>query len=69
MEKLLIALSLALSSQFAIAEAAKETVRVCVDVKDRSGTPVKDDKGKVKQNCKNMKKHEKLEGTRVPEKK
>jgi hypothetical protein len=69
MKKLLIVLSLALSSQFAIADAAKETVRVCVDVKDRNGTPVKDDKGKVKQNCKNMKKHEKLEGTRVPEKK
>ena len=69
MKKLLIALSLALSSQFVIAEATKETVRVCVDVKDRNGNPVKDDKGKVKQNCKNMKKHEKLEGTKVPEKK
>ena len=72
MKKLLIALTLALSSQFAIAQAAqaaKETVRVCVDVKDRNGKPVKDDKGKVKQNCKNMKKHEKLEGTKVPEKK
>ena len=69
MKKLLIALTLALGSQLAIAEAAKETVKVCVDVKDRDGKPVKDDKGKVKQNCKNMKKHEKLEGTRVPEKK
>ena len=69
MKKLLIALTLALGSQFAIAEAAKETVRVCVDVKDRNGTPVKDDKGKVKQNCRNMKKHEKLEGTKVPDKK
>jgi hypothetical protein len=69
MKKLLIALSLALGSQFVIAEAAKETVRVCVDVKDRNGNPVKDANGKVKQNCKNMKKHEKLEGTKVPEKK
>jgi len=69
MKKLLIALSLALGSQFVIAEAAKETVRVCVDVKDRNGKPVKDANGKVKQNCKNMKKHEKLEGTKVPEKK
>jgi hypothetical protein len=40
-----------------------------VDVKDRNGNPVKDANGKVKQNCKNMKKHEKLEGTKVPEKK
>jgi hypothetical protein len=40
-----------------------------VDVRDRSGQPVKDKNGKVKQNCKTMKKHEKLEGTKVPEKK
>jgi hypothetical protein len=69
MKHLLIAFALSLGSQLAIAEAAKETVRVCVDVKDRNGKPVKDDKGKVKQNCKNMKKHEKLQGTKVPEKK
>jgi hypothetical protein len=67
MKKILLVLALALGSQLAIAQAAKETVRVCVDVKDRNGKPVKDDKGKVKQNCKNMKKHEKLEGTKVPD--
>jgi hypothetical protein len=49
--------------------ARAETTQVCVDVKDRTGQPVKDAKGKVKQTCKTMKKHEKLEGTRVPEKK
>jgi hypothetical protein len=69
MKHLLIAFALALGSQLAIAEATKETVRVCVDVKDRNGQPIKDAKGKVKQNCKNMKKHKKLEGTRVPDKK
>jgi len=46
-----------------------ETTQVCVDVKDKNGDPVKDKSGKVKQNCKTMKKHEKLEGTKVPEKK
>jgi hypothetical protein len=46
-----------------------ETTKVCVDVKDRTGQPVKDKTGKVKQNCRDMKKHQKLEGTRVPEKK
>jgi hypothetical protein len=46
-----------------------ETKQVCVDVKDKAGQPVKDKSGKVKQNCKTMKKHEKLEGTAVPEKK
>ena len=46
-----------------------ETTKVCVDVKDKAGEPVKDNNGKVKQTCKTMKKHEKLEGTKVPEKK
>ena len=46
-----------------------ETKQVCVDVRDKAGQPVKDKSGKVKQNCKTMKKHEKLEGTKVPEKK
>jgi hypothetical protein len=38
-----------------------ETVTVCTDVKDKAGKPVKDKSGKTKQNCKTMKKHEKLE--------
>lgn len=46
-----------------------ETTKVCVDVKDKNGQPVKDAKGKVKQNCKTMKVHKKLEGTEVPTKK
>lgn len=48
---------------------AKEMVKVCVDVKDKAGNPVKDAKGNVKQNCKEMPVHKKLEGTKVPEKK
>ena len=46
-----------------------ETTQVCVDMKDKTGELVKDKTGKVKQNCKTMKKHEKLEGTTVPDKK
>ena len=46
-----------------------ETTQVCVDVKDKAGEPVKDKSGRVKQTCRTMKKHEKLEGTKVPEKK
>ncbi len=46
-----------------------ETRRVCVDVKDKEGKPVKDAKGNVKQNCKEVRVHKKLEGTKVPEKK
>jgi hypothetical protein len=71
MKHLLIALTLALGSQFVIAdEPKKETKRVCVDVKDKQGQPVKDAKGKVKQNCKEVKVHKKLEdATAVPVKK
>lgn len=47
----------------------KETKKVCVDVKDKDGKTVKDAKGNAKQNCKEMKVHQKLDGTKVPEKK
>ena len=46
-----------------------ETTQVCVDLKDELGRPLKDKAGKVQQRCRTMKKHEKLEGTKVPEKK
>jgi hypothetical protein len=46
-----------------------ETTQVCVDLKDETGKVLKDKSGKVKQKCRTMKKHEKLEGTPVPEKK
>ena len=70
MKQLLIALALALGSQFVIAdEPKKETKQVCVDVKDKEGKPVKDAKGNVKQNCKEVKQHKKLEGHEVPTKK
>lgn len=56
----------AMSPSILADEAKKETVKVCVDVKDKEGKPVKDAKGNVKQNCKEMKVHQKLEGTQVP---
>ena len=64
---LLLALTFA-APAFADAEP-KETVKVCVDVKDKAGQPVKNKDGSVKQNCRTVKKHQKLEGTKVPEKK
>jgi len=79
MKSLLIALTLAFavtaqaadshSADVARADAAKETKKVCVDVKDKEGKPVKDAKGVVKQNCKTVKEHKKLDSTKVPEKK
>jgi hypothetical protein len=49
--------------------AGAEKTKVCVDVKDKAGNAVKDAKGNVRQNCKEMKVHKKLEGTAVPVKK
>jgi hypothetical protein len=71
MKKILLILALALGSQFVIAEEPKkETKRICVDVKDKEGREVIDPKTKkVKQNCKEVKQHKKLEGTDVPVKK
>jgi hypothetical protein len=66
MKKIVLALALALGSQFVIAEEPKkETKRVCVDVKDKQGQDVIDPKTKkVKQNCKEVKQHKKLEVTK-----
>ena len=71
MKKIVLALALALGSQFVIAEEPKkETKQVCVDVKDKEGKDVIDPKTKkVKQNCKEVKQHKKLEGHDVPVKK
>ena len=51
------------------ADEPKETKRVCVDVKDKEGKEVRDKNGKVKQNCKEIKQHKKLDGEKVHEKK
>jgi hypothetical protein len=69
--KFLASIILALSSLSftAPAIATGEMKKVCVDVKDKAGKPVKDAKGNVKQNCKEVKVHKKLEGTQVPVKK
>ena len=40
MKKIVLALVLALGSQFAVAEEPKEKTRVCVDVKDKEGKDV-----------------------------
>lgn len=67
MYKLLLAIALTVTS---VANyAAEETTKVCVDVKDKNGQVQKDAKGNPKQQCKEMKVHKKLDGTKVPEKK
>jgi hypothetical protein len=70
MKKILLVLALALGSHVVADEPKKETVKVCVDVKDKAGKDVIDPKTKkVKQNCKQVRQHKKLEGTAVPVKK
>ena len=67
MYKLFLAITLAITSVTGF--ASDETTKVCVDVKDKDGKIQKDAKGNPKQQCKEMKVHKKLEGTKVPEKK
>jgi len=63
-------LCLTLAQPVLAEEPKKETVRVCIDVQGKDGKPVLDPKtGKPKQDCKEMKKHNKHEGTAIPEKK
>lgn len=62
----LIALSLGLTGKV-YAEA--EVKKVCVDKVTNDGKPVIGKDGKPVQECKEIKVHKKLEGTRVPEKK
>lgn len=71
MKKLFTALTILLALGIAMpAMADGETRQVCVDVKDKDGKTVTDPKtGKPKQNCREVKAHQKLEGNKVPDKK
>ena len=58
-------LCLTLTVPVSASEPVKETKKVCVDVKDKQGQDVIDPKTKkVKQNCKEVKQHKKLEVTK-----
>jgi hypothetical protein len=48
------------------AQAEVRTKEVCKDVVDKNGKAVKNKDGSVKQACKTIKVHKKLEGTPVP---
>lgn len=67
MKSLILALVLAVTS-VNLAAAEPETKRVCID-KTKDGKPILDKSGKPQQECKEVKQHKKLEGTKVPEKK
>lgn len=69
MKSIILAITLALGTSLVLAQEPKQTVKVCVDVKDKAGQTVIDPKTKKpKQHCKEVKKHKKLEGAEaVPE--
>jgi hypothetical protein len=54
---------------FSLTTYAAEKKEVCKDVTDKAGKVVKNKDGTVKQKCKTIKVHKKLEGTPIPEKK
>lgn len=64
--KKLLAIILA---SLALTVSAAETQKVCVDKIGKDGKAVMGKDGKPTQECKEMKVHKKLEGTKVPEKK
>ena len=66
-KSLLIASIIACFSLPSFAEV--KTKQVCKDVVGKNGQVVKNKDGTVKQQCKTIKVHKKLEGTKVPEKK
>lgn len=68
MKSLITVLMLALSLSVSVSYAA-ETQKVCIDKVTKDGKPVMGKDGKQVQECKEMKVHKKLEGTKVPEKK
>lgn len=59
--------SIALMS-YNVGVLAAETKKVCIDKITKDGKPVLGKDGKPTQECKEMKVHKKLEGTKVPEK-
>jgi hypothetical protein len=62
MKALITSIMMALAIMPAYADKEPETKKVCVEEKDAKT-------GKVKEVCKTIKVHKKLEGTKVPEKK
>ena len=65
-----IALGISLLLFANLGHAAAEIKEVCKDRKDKAGKVVMDKKtNKPAQDCKKIKVHKKLEGTKVPEKK
>lgn len=64
MKQLLAIIMLALASS---AYAGGEMKEVCTPMTDKAGKEIKDKDGKVKETCKKIKVHKKVEGEKVPD--
>lgn len=65
MKKFIVAVIASFALMSAFAEA--ETKKVCKDKTDKAGKLVLDKAGKPQQECKTIKVHKKLEGTKIEE--
>ena len=65
MKNFILAIALALAASTVFAEA--ETKKVCKEKTDKAGKPMLDKAGKPQEECKTIKVHQKLEGTKVEE--
>jgi len=63
MKKFIVAIVTSLALVSAFAEA--ETKKVCKDKTDKTGKVLLDKEGKPQQDCKTIKVHQKLEGTKI----
>lgn len=69
MKNLFIGLAIGFTLVGVAYSAEPETKKVCVDKITSNGKPVMGKDGKPQQECKEIKVHKKLEGTKVPDKK
>ena len=69
MKTIISSIIIALSLSVGVAHATAEVKKVCIDKVTKDGKPVLGKDGKQVQECKQMRVHKKLEGTKVPEKK
>ena len=67
MKKIIVAVIASFALVSALACEAAETKKVCKEKTDKVGKPVLDKAGKPQEECKNIKVHQKLEGTKVEE--
>ena len=67
MKKFIVAVIASFALVSALACEAAETKKVCKEKTDKAGKLVLDKEGKPQQDCRTIKVHQKLEGTKIEE--